>query len=132
MRGIMGASNGRAHYLADHLLWGGRTCLSVPDSDTVNRPPLAGENLPGSRPLCSHSDLHTSTSAPSKKKQTPRAIRCMCSNVQEVFLEFVWLFWSNQVWRIRWSDRVFRLRLGPGEVRVAADALCWRAHRYCC
>lgn len=32
--GVMGASNGRAHYLADHLLLGGRTCLSVPDTDT--------------------------------------------------------------------------------------------------
>lgn len=36
--GVMGASNGRAHYLADHLLRGGRNCLSVPDTDTVNRP----------------------------------------------------------------------------------------------
>lgn len=36
--GVMGASNGRAHYLADHLLLGGRNCLSVPDTDTLNRP----------------------------------------------------------------------------------------------
>lgn len=36
--GVMGASNGRAHYLAGHLLLGGRTCLSVPDTDTLNRP----------------------------------------------------------------------------------------------
>lgn len=36
--GVMGASNGRAHYLADHLLLGGRNCLSVPDRGTLNGP----------------------------------------------------------------------------------------------
>lgn len=36
--GVIRASNGRAHYLEDHLLLGGRNCLSVPDTDTLNRP----------------------------------------------------------------------------------------------
>lgn len=36
--GVMGASNGRAHYLADHLLLGGRNCLSVADRGSLNGP----------------------------------------------------------------------------------------------
>lgn len=43
----MGASNGRAHYLADHLLLGGRKCLSLPDTLRHSEWAIScGENLP--------------------------------------------------------------------------------------